>query len=97
MRLSRAVYMMLFHFIQKEDLFALMAICNQHIAFHVHPKLQRAVRPPDALLLKESAEGLRVNAEPVATGYVRGGLEDLLLSNAFAARLAVRTGFAHGF
>ena len=90
-RLSRTVYMLLFHFIQKEDLFALMAICNQYLAFHVTAAAQpaRAVRPPDALLLRESAEGLRVNSEPVATGYLRGGLEDLLVGRALAARLEV--------
>lgn len=82
-KMSRTSFELLMNFVQRNQLWSMLAICNEYLSFDVQAKLQTTIRPLEALLLSDIGdEGLRVNRTDVQLGLLRGCLEDDLVSEA---------------
>ena len=90
-KMGRTAFELLMNFIQRYQLWSILAICNEYLAFDVQAKAQATVRPLEALLLSDIGdEGLRVNRTEVQLGLLRGCLEDDLVAEAVRALQQVR-------
>ena len=82
-KMSRTSFELLMNFIQRNQIWSMLAICNEYLSFDVQAKVQASLRPLEALLLSDSGdEGLRVNRGEVKAGLLRGCLEDDLVEEA---------------
>lgn len=85
-KISRYSLELLMNFLQRNEIWGLLGICNQYIRFDIKPQVQTELRPLEGLLIKDVGdEGLRINAQELHCGLLRGCLEDLLLTRMHAA------------
>jgi hypothetical protein len=81
--MSRMSFELLMNFIQRNEIWSIISICNEYLSFDIHPEVQTALRPLDALLMKDTGdEGLQANQRDVNLGLLKGCLEDTLVAQA---------------
>jgi hypothetical protein len=82
-KMSRVSFELLMNFIQRNQIWSMLSICNEYLSFDIQPKVQSTLRPLDALLMKDTGdEGLQVNQKDLNLGLLKGCLEDTLVAQA---------------
>ena len=76
-KISKFSFELFMNFLQRSNIIATLAICNEYLHFDIQPQVQQQQQPVEALLVKDTGdEGARINKAVVHLGYLQGGLED---------------------
>jgi hypothetical protein len=91
-KLSKASYELFMNFIQRKEMWSMLAVCNEFLRFDIQSSVlsPKDIRPVEGLLVKDTGdEGLRINAEDIQLGLLKGSFEDILVSRALDASVQV--------
>lgn len=94
-KLSKASYALFMNFVQRREMWSILAICNESVRFETQSSVldSKDIRPVEGLRVKDTAdEGVLTNSKPVAIGLLRGCLEDVLISRYLDASMQVCAG-----
>lgn len=86
--ISRPAYALFKNFIQRREMWSILAICNEHLRFDIQlePIPAADLPPVEGLLVKDTGnEGLQINSQPIEVGLLQGCIEDVLVSQVLDA------------
>ena len=93
-KLSRASYALFMNFVQRREMWSILAVCNDCLRFDTHPSVlsSQDIRPVEGLRVKDTAdEGVLTNSRAVEIGLLKGCLEDVLVTRALYSSMQVRS------
>lgn len=87
-QISRPAHALFKNFIQRREMWSILAICNEHLRFEIQlqPIPLADLPPVEGLLVKDTGnEGFQINTQPIEAGLLKGCIEDLLVSQVLDA------------
>jgi hypothetical protein len=92
-KLSKPSLELFMNFVQRREMWSLLAVCNECIRFDKQPNVMSSkdIRPLEGLRVKDTAdEGAITNSQPVELGLLEGCLEDKLVELFLSGAMQVR-------